>query len=415
MISFWRIFWLEFTSLARSGTLAILTAASVGWMFVMPYIIRSDGTVEGARELYVRYALGGVLLLLVVALVSSATASIARERAEKRLQLTLVRPVGGFSVALGKISALTAAGGAVLALSMLILGSEIDASGRCFHVISPILDSPKVEAEAEYRRFMEDPETPDALRKAKKSAVMQILEQRAIDRYESVPTNAVASWRFPIEAGTFPSEISVRMRFTAAYDSRRDVSGELRLGERTAPVRDITRSVALVPLTGGAVSDTLEFRNNGTASLLLRPRQDIKLLLAADATWWNLLRAWLVAVSALALIVSAGVLLGSALGRPVALFVAVVALIVGEMSPAVVERYPDPLGAGGFDRIGLVIAELVSEAVRPVSSMMPTEALVHGECVEWRDVARSVLMNLAVAPLFSALIALFVLSRKKTD
>jgi hypothetical protein len=47
--------------------------------------------------------------------------------------------------------------------------------------------------------------------------------------------------------------------------------------------------------------------------------------------------------------------------------------------------------------------------------MMPTEALVHGECVEWRDVARSVLMNLAVAPLLSALIALFVLSRKKTD
>ena len=414
MISFWRIFWLEFTSLVRSRALAILTAASVGWTFVMPYIIRSDGTVEGARELYVRYALGGVLLLLVVALVSSATASIARERAEKRLQLTLVRPVSGFTVALGKISALTAAGGAVLALSMLILGIKIDASGRCFHVLSPILDSPKAEAEAEYRRFMEDPETPDALRKAKKSAVMQILEQRAIDRYESVPTNAVASWRFPVEAGTFP-EIAVRLRFTAAYDSRRDVSGELRLGERTATVSDITRSVAVVPLTGGAVSDVLEFRNDGTASLLLRPRQDVKLLLAADATWWNLLRAWLVAVSALALIVSAGVLLGSALGRPVALFVAVVALIVGEMSPAVVERYPDPLGAGGFDRIGLVIAELVSEAVRPVSSMMPTEALVHAECIEWRDVARSVLMNLAVVPLASALIALFVLSRKKTD
>ena len=415
MISFWRIFWLEFTSLVRSRALAILTAASVGWTFVMPYIIRSDGTVEGARELYVRYALGGVLLLLVVALVSSATASIARERAEKRLQLTLVRPVSGFTVALGKISALTAAGGAVLALSMLILGIKIDASGMCFHVLSPILVSPREEAEAEYRRFMEDPETPDALRKAKKSAVMQILEQRAIDRYEPVPTNAVASWRFPMEAGAFPSDLAVRLRFTAAYDSRRDVSGVLRLGERTATVSDITRSVAVVPLSGGAVSDVLEFRNSGPASLLLRPRQDIKLLLAADATWWNLLRAWLVAVSALALIVSAGVLLGSALGRSVALFVAVVALIVGEMSPAVVERYPDPLGAGGLDRIGLVIAELVSGTVRPVSSMMPTEALVHAECIEWRDVARSVLMNLAVAPLVLSLFALFILSRKKND
>lgn len=415
MISFWRIFWLEFTSLVRSRALAILTAASVGWMLVMPFIIRTDGTAEGARELYVRYALGGVLLLLTVALVSSATASIARERAEKRLQLTLVRPVSGFSVALGKISALTAAGGAVLALSMTILGIETDASGRCSHVLSPILVSPRVEAEAEYRRFMEDPETPDALRKAKKSAVMQILEQRAADRYESVATNSVASWRFPVADAASSCDVAVRMRFTAAYDRRLDVSGMFRLGERSAPVSDITRSVAVVPLKGGAVSDVLEFRNNGTASLLLRPRQDIKLLVAADEMWWNLLRAWLVAVSALALFVSIGVLLGSALGRPVALFVAVVALIVGEMSPAVVERYPDPLGAGGLDRIGLVIAELVNVTVRPASSLMPVEALVHAECIEWSDVARSVLMNLAVAPVAASLIALFVLSRKKND
>ena len=93
MISFWRIFWLEFTGFVRSKALALLVAASVLWMVGLPFVLKGDGTADGARELYVHFSLGGVFVLLVVALLASATGSLAREREAKRLQLTLVRPV----------------------------------------------------------------------------------------------------------------------------------------------------------------------------------------------------------------------------------------------------------------------------------------------------------------------------------
>ena len=124
MISFWRIFWLECLSLVRTRTLAMLTVASVAWTYAFPRIAKGDGTAEGLRELAIRFSLGGVFALVVVALLASATGSIARERAAKRLQLTLVRPVRYSVVALGKIAAHVAAGAFVLAVACAVIAAQ---------------------------------------------------------------------------------------------------------------------------------------------------------------------------------------------------------------------------------------------------------------------------------------------------
>ena len=59
MRAFLSIFRLELLALARSRSLLLLALAALGWMFAFPHLVTSDGTVEGARELYVHYALGG--------------------------------------------------------------------------------------------------------------------------------------------------------------------------------------------------------------------------------------------------------------------------------------------------------------------------------------------------------------------
>ena len=117
MNSFLRIFFLELTSLVRSKTFALLALASAAWMFVFPYIVKGDGTIEGARELYIRFSLGGVFALLAVSLLAGATASIASERAAKRLDLTMVRPVAFFFIASGKVLAHVAVGAVILAMA----------------------------------------------------------------------------------------------------------------------------------------------------------------------------------------------------------------------------------------------------------------------------------------------------------
>ena len=419
MISFWRIFWLEFLSLTRSRTLLMLTVASVGWMLAFPSLVRGDGTEAGARELYVHYSLGGVFALLVVALLAAATGSLASERTAKRLQLTLVRPVRYVAIVLGKLLAHVLVGAFVLAVACVVLAFRVDLSRCCSHVLSPVLPSPREEALSMYESYMNDPDTPETVRKAKKEVVLRLLTQRAVDHYQTIGTNGTASWTFDLDrmADGRPPQ-AVRMRFTNQFDMRQDVVGTFSLSGMRSVVSNITQAILVAPLTGAltnAANRVLKFENRGTSSLMLRPRKDLHLLAEADSFAWNLLRAYLNLVAVLTLVVAIGLFLSSALGRPVALFVAFSMLIVGEMSPSVVEQYPDSLDTSLADRIGLFIARSASAVTRPVSSFSPLETLAKDECVEWSSVAQAVVADMAVLPCLLSLLAAFVLPRKQEE
>ena len=417
MISFWRIFWLEFTGFVRSKALTLLIVASVLWMFALPLVMKGDGTADGARELYVHYSLGGVFALLVIALLASATGSLAREREAKRLQLTLVRPVRYTLIVLGKIFAHVAAGALVLAVACGALALKVDLGRPCSHVLSPVLPSPREEAKATYEKYMKDPRTPEEVRKTKKDIVLRILENRAVDRYEVIQTNTTATWTFP--AGTRPDEgLKVRMRFTNQYEMRQNVRGVFSIGDCRGVVSNITQAVLTVPLAAGTgdgrrPAEELSFENQGTSALMLRPRKDINLLAPADAFGQNLMRAYVVLVAILAFVVSLGAFLSAGLGRPVAMFVAFATLVVSEMGPSVVEQYPDDLETDPVDRIGLCITRFATEVTRPVSSVSPLEALAKDECVEPVKVVRLAASNLLAVPLLLSLLAALILPRKQ--
>ena len=80
MISLWRIFWLEVVALVRSWTALMLVVASLGWMFAANFVLVTDATEEGKREMLVRYGLGGVFTFLVIVVLAAATGLIASER-----------------------------------------------------------------------------------------------------------------------------------------------------------------------------------------------------------------------------------------------------------------------------------------------------------------------------------------------
>ena len=418
MRKFVEIVLLELRSLVRSRTLAMLVVASVAWMLVLPHVLKGDGTAEGARELYLRFSLGGVFVLTVIALLSSATGSLARERAAKRLQLTVVRPVRCFVLVLGKTVAHMAVGAVVLLAACAALTLEVGLSAPCYHVLSPVLPSVKEEAAAMYEAYMKDPQTPEEIKKAKKDVILRILAARAVDHYQAIPTNEVTSWQFPAFEPS-GSDVRVRMRFAAQFDTRQDVRGRFTLGNWTAPVSNITQAVVTVPLIPSQVSegpvDKLSFFNGGRDALMLRPRKDINLLMPADAFGFNLLRASLVLLAILSLVVSFGLFLSAGLGRPVALFVALVMLIVGEMSPSVLDQYPDELGANVADRIGLFITRVAVEVTSPISSATPLESLANDECVEPKAVVRSLLLDALALPLMLSLLSAFVIPRKQED
>lgn len=415
MLKLLEIFSLEMKSLVRSKTLGLLLVASAAWMLVMPSLVRSDGTADGARELVVRYSLGGVFVLLVIALVASATGTLARERAAKRLQLSMIRPVRYWQIAFGKIAAHVVVGAFVLAVACGILAGRADLTRPCNHMLAPRLPSPREEAKTMYASYMSDPKTPDVVKKAKPEVVLRLLENRAIDHYQVIRTNETASWSFLVPPREEASRtLSVRLRFTNQYEMRQSVRGTFRLAGAETVISNMTQAILVIPLAGEADGLTeLSFTNAGESALMLRPRRDIALMAPADAFGWNLLRAFGVLTALLALVVSFGVFLSAGLSRPVAIFVAFVALAVSEMSPSVLQQYPDELETNRLDRIGLALTRAVSGVVRPISSVSPLEALSKDECVETREMVRVLATDLLAVPLVLSFLAAFLLPRKQ--
>ena len=420
MISLWRIFWLEVVSLVRPWTALMLLAASLGWMFAANFVLVTDATDAGKREMLVLYGLGGVFTLLVVAVLAAATGTIATERESKRLQLTQVRPVSPFAIAWGKFLALAAVAAAILAFpcATLLVSSEFS-DRRCSHVYRPLLESPKEEALKMYDVYMADPETPPMVKKAKKPVVLRILEQRAKDHYQTVQTNETASWTFPglydWSNGNPFVEPAARLRLSNTYSMRDDVYGTILANGFFGIVSNITQTAVTVPLHLCQLEwnhDVLSFRNMGDKPVMLRPRQDVELLVPADSFAWNLLRSYVVMASILALVAAFGVFLGAGLSRPVALFVAFVMLIVVEMGPSVIEQYPDSLETNAVDRFGLSIVRAVGTCAKPPSALSPLSKLAADDCVEPKDALGTFAADFVLAPLVLSLLAAFVMRRK---
>lgn len=413
MISFWRIFSLELTALSRTGTVWMLLVAAVAYVALLPHLVTGDGTAEGLRELVVRYSLGGVFAVTAVSLLSSATASIAAERAAKRLQLTAVRPVSAVAIAFAKYLAHAVTALCVMAAAGIALAFTVPDGGSCNHVHTPLLESVTSAAEREYARYMADTNTPDVIRQAEKSDIIRLLSRHVIDSYTAIATNGVQELSFPGAARA--DDVSVRLRFASTFGMRQDVCGEIHFGGHSAVVSNQTKTaltLRLAPHGGTAPKGVLRFVNRGESDVLLRLRRDIEVLVAADSFYANLVRACLVLSALVSLLCAFGLFLGAGLSRPVALFTASVVLITALLSPAVAGAYPDSIDASKSDRIGLSVSRAVEKLTGPVGSVDALAKLSVGDCVEYRDVAVSLLVDFLAYPLLFCVLAGFFITRK---
>jgi len=419
MKAFREIFALQFVALVRSKALVLLLAASSAWMFLVPRFVAGDGTADGAHQVFVRYSLGGVFALLATCLGAAAAGSISSDRALRRLQLTLVRPVRHSVVALGRIAALTSVGAIVMSVAAAIALLRTDPSRPCYGVLSPVMESPREEAERMYDAYMADPQTPENVKRAKKSAVVKLLTQKAVDHYQTVSTNETARWTFPAVPDGSSESVAVRLRFTTLFNTREDVVGDFSFGEMRASVSNITQAVVTIPLKGAAPRESAElvFENRGTNALMLRPRRDINLLCRAkgDTFAYGLLLAVVEDVCVLAAIISLSMFLGAGLGKSVAVFAVMAVLFMTSVSATIVEQYPYELETNRKDQIGLVLTTLMDQATSPVGSFNPVDALAEDRRVSARELARAVALDLVALPLLLSLLAGLVMSRKTMD
>lgn len=421
-------FALQLRAAARSWAVALIFAAALAWTFAVPAFVTTDGTADGAHAVFTRYSLWGAFVLVVTSLAASGAGALSADRAAHRLQLTLVRPASRFLIALARTAALVAVGAAVLGACSLAVLFRADASRPCWHVLRPQMESPVAEAEKVYERYMASPETPDEIKKARRSDVVALLAHKSFDRYETVRSGSRGSWRFDVSRIRHHDEISVRLRFSGAMGLRQDFAGEFAMDGLRGSVSNVTQSVLVIPLspaasaaseagetTPAAERGVLEFLNTGRESVMMRPRRDICLLHASsgDVFAVNLASAWLVMVCMLAATVAFAVFLGAGLGRSTAVFTVSVALLLAAASPAVVDGYSDQLDKSVRDRFGLAVARFAGAVTRPLGSFDPIGELSDDERVEHSETVRAVVLDLVAIPALLALLSALVMPLKQ--
>lgn len=436
MSAFLEIVRLEFRAVVRSWSLALLAGVAMAWPLLLPYLLHGDGTAAGEYQVYVHYALGGVCLLLTVALAATAAGSLAKDRAAKRLPLTVVRPVPYALVVWGRATALTLVGALVLAVASAALvvrlahypRTFVAAEGKsermdfslarpCYHVLSPVMEkTARQEAEEAYEKYRTDPATSNNVAGVDRSVALDILTQRAEERFDLVEPGKAAEWKFAAVPAA-ATRLAVRMKFANSLESYGDFRGRFTLGDAAVSVSNVTQAVLVAPLAwaeGASRTGALRFDNASKTGVMLRPRKDLQLLYGrpGDVFAVNLASAYAMSVAMIALVVSFGLFLSACLNRSVAVFATVVLLLAAEIAPSILDECTEEQVGSVGDRIGMRITSFVEKATRSIGSSHPIETLSCDECLEARDVLRTVSVNLVALPLVFAFLAALVIPKK---
>ena len=409
-------FLLAWRALLRGHVLTALLALTALAHLLLPAVVRSDGTADGGREVFLRAVPGSVYTVLCVALLACACGLVARARESHRLALSVVRPVSAGALMFGPLLALVAVAAVVLAFNAGLTcahGGWTD----CRHVYAPVLEPPETAAQRMLKDILANPDTPKEVRSAPRHRLLSILVGREVDRYESIPPGKSLAWEFPAAAADVPTGVVARIRFSTQFNMRVSLSGQVAFGPWSASVSNNTQSVLEIPLSRppdqGAGWDTkLKFRNTGKSTVMLRPRRDVEVLTPADSFGMNLLRATGEMLCVIAFLCAFGLFLSSALSHPVAIFTALVALTVTEMAPAVLSQCPETLDLPFTDRIGLWLSRGVVFATSAVAAPEPVSDLATGTHVKWVDVGRAFLVDAVVAPLVLLSLAAFIVRRR---
>lgn len=426
LAGFWASFRLELTALVRSWAAALLLGASLAWSFAAPFVLKGDGTDSGWFELVVRYSLGIVFALVLVALAASAAGTLARERAAKRLQLTMVRPVPRFSVALGRMMAMTAVGSFVLALSSVAmmggLGSfqkETGYAETCDHVLEPQLEPSEEVVERMFKERVE--QYPDFKEMVERQGELYAREYLRVwvknNMYQTIRAGKEAKWTFDTSSIDESSHVAVRVRMTDVFDRLEQTDGVFRLGDRVGRISHVNKSLVRLPLerteSGDAAGTELSFTNNGTQAISLCPRRDIHLLVRADSFGANVFRAWLELTAILALVVSVAMLMGACLSRSVSVYVVLSLLFMSLVCPTLIDEYPDPTNLEWIDRASLRLTDVAARATRPLAAYTPIAQLESASCIEWEEVRGAIGWNLCLIPLLCSLLSGLLMVRKQ--
>ncbi len=376
----------------RSG----LLAAGLGLLLLtawgLPEVLHGDGTPVGRLEVVLRYTIGVAAVLLSAAALWTATLGVAREMADRRLDLVRIHPVHPAFIWGGKMLGVLAV--CTVWVTTLTLLVAVETRSIASAAGNPELNS--------CRRLL----VPDACDTAAENGSVVAIPGRALNWSFTIPANTPAN-----------RQMAVVCRFLTARPGAFAVHGKWSLhsfaGEQacaTGTTDSVAGRALETPLTGRCPAAgspvTLRFIHDGGEynAALAFATGDIQLVLMEPGAAANLVRGMTLLLAQLAVIIALGLTMGTLLSPPVALFTGLALLLVLGMTDSIhtVVRngiffipHDGPVIAPDFiDRLTMDVYRLADALLTPLRALDPLTALGNREWIASGTVVNGLALSL---------------------
>lgn len=397
---------------------------------------RPDAIDGGDSSSFVFYATLCLQAFVFISALASGAAAISGETRAKTLQLARVKPIAMWQLLLGRWLGLLAGHGLLLALTFSLICLLMPAprgGAECSEKVLPDFPPLAKQVDEIVHQAEIDGETdPVKLREIRRDAFARL-------PYAMVSINPGESLRFAFSLRHPLSEcdrIAARIAFSSdAYSAiplRASCTledGAGRIG-KPALIENISARRLELPLDcsgfAGANSLGLVLRSEspaGSMPLMIQPRQAVALLIPTCGMRENFARAFLCTMPVVALVLAAGLALGSLFSLPVAVFCAVCAMLsifVADYSasdPDFQDFRTESAKAGFFNHVSGVLSVATVKTLgfiaRTATAPAPAAKLSERELVTSSEIASSICWNGVAIPLVMLSLAGLALGRKE--
>ncbi|WFB36384.1 ABC transporter permease subunit [Kiritimatiellota bacterium B12222] len=420
-------------------------------LLLLPAGLESDGTIQGALRMHIRYSLGFSSFLLAAMTLWASCASIASDLSSKRLDMLLTKPVSRAAVWWGKWLAV------VTMMSGLCLICGTVTLFRIHHILQQADLSPEqsemVMTQQVTARRPIDPLVVDLTEEAHLLADQQIASGAVPEGYPidvlyeemegflKVNRNAASAgesveWTFELNKALSPgSEMQVSYQYDGSAMGIGLTPGKWTLGTPEQPelleyaLEETPYGEKVIAITvpeelADAETILLRYENQGTdgGRVFFKTDRGVRLYFNAGNFSLNLFRALFLICGLLAIMAAIGVSAGSVFSLPVACYISAVILLLQAFSGSVEEvvEYGQPAPtegqnviARGIETFQYKVYEGVLVLLKPLQVESPLGRVADGVLISPTEVLSVICLRFIPVILFMSGIGIFLFSRRE--
>jgi hypothetical protein len=392
---------------------------------LFPLHLQGDGTAPGRIRILLEYTLGAIVTLLSFSIAWTACNAVAREAADRQLQLVLTKPVTRLQIWLGKWLGLIALHSAFLftaglILYFILLGSLPKATSPSakdwewahYQVLNPTTESIASALDHRLEEARQKGQLPSKGPIPQRTVNYYSLEIRRSLATLAPTTHFAWSFELPPEADKPAAPLRLRYQFSASRWERNPVPLVWRFQSSTNVPAFVLHQTAyaeqiwelplppgLHPGTGPLLVTCENFATNPPTTLIFEPDQSIHLLATHHDNGLNYFRGLLVLMARLAFFAAVGLTAGCLFSTPTALFFTLFILIllslgtsireVAESGVFTISHEGEEIGAGAFETPILAVHRAANSILDPIQSLDVIHQLGGQERISWADVGRA--------------------------